>query len=62
MNLQASLPAAAINGNDVRGKGRGRGRHGGVMQGRGPPNRTPLGANQCVVCKQEGHWKNECPD
>jgi hypothetical protein len=32
---------------------------------RGVPNRkewkNPLGKNQCTYCKEEGHWKNECP-
>ncbi|KAJ7413017.1 hypothetical protein WISP_93580 [Willisornis vidua] len=37
----------------VRGTGRERGR------GRGIP--SPLGSNQCAYCKQEGHWKRECP-
>lgn len=23
--------------------------------------RRPLGPNQCAYCKQEGHWKRECP-
>jgi hypothetical protein len=31
---------------------------------KGGPNRrewrNPLGKNQCVYCKEEGHWKNEC--
>uniref|UniRef100_A0A8C4VZ67 CCHC-type domain-containing protein n=1 Tax=Gopherus evgoodei TaxID=1825980 RepID=A0A8C4VZ67_9SAUR len=26
-------------------------------KGRGPR----LGRNQCAICKEEGHWKNECP-
>ena len=64
IKLHASLLAAAINGNDVEGKGRGkskgRGGCGGIMQGRGPQKRTPLGLNQCAVCEQEGHRKNEC--
>jgi hypothetical protein len=25
--------------------------------------RNPLGKkNQCAYCKEEGHWKNECPN
>ena len=23
---------------------------------------TPLGRNQCAICKRTGHWKNECPE
>lgn len=43
-------------------KRKGRGRHGG--RGRGSPGArlvcqgTPLGSNQCAICRQEGHWKN----
>jgi hypothetical protein len=33
---------------------------------RGGPNmkgwKNPLGRNQCAYCKEEGHWKNECPN
>jgi hypothetical protein len=33
---------------------------------KGGPNRrerrNPLGKNQCTYCKEEGHWKNECPN
>jgi hypothetical protein len=33
---------------------------------RGGPNRkgwkNPLGRNQCAYCKEEGLWKNECPN
>ncbi|CAM4619569.1 unnamed protein product [Caretta caretta] len=35
------------------GRGRGRDRPG--LQER------RLGRNQCALCRQEGHWKNECP-
>lgn len=23
--------------------------------------RQPLGKDQCAICRQKGHWKNECP-
>jgi hypothetical protein len=33
---------------------------------KGSPNgrewRNLLGKNQCTYCKEEGHWKNECPN
>jgi hypothetical protein len=40
---------------------------GGQTEGqRGGPNRkewkTSLGKNKCAYCKEEGHWKNECPN
>uniref|UniRef100_A0A8C3T6Q0 CCHC-type domain-containing protein n=1 Tax=Chelydra serpentina TaxID=8475 RepID=A0A8C3T6Q0_CHESE len=34
-----------------------KGRSGPPGKGRGPR----LGRNQCAICKEEGHWKNECP-
>lgn len=27
-----------------------------------PALRLSLGPNQCAICQQEGHWKNECPN
>uniref|UniRef100_A0A670I207 CCHC-type domain-containing protein n=1 Tax=Podarcis muralis TaxID=64176 RepID=A0A670I207_PODMU len=30
-------------------------------RGRGGGRGQVLGRNQCAVCKQEGHWKDECP-
>jgi hypothetical protein len=41
----------------------GHGKAGG--QKRGPNRRewrNPLGKNQHTYCKEEGHWKNECPN
>uniref|UniRef100_A0A8C8VNE6 CCHC-type domain-containing protein n=1 Tax=Pelusios castaneus TaxID=367368 RepID=A0A8C8VNE6_9SAUR len=29
---------------------------------RGKARGPRLGRNQCALCKQEGHWKNECPN
>jgi hypothetical protein len=26
-----------------------------------PQGSEPLKKNQCALCRQEGHWKNECP-
>ncbi|XP_029457823.1 uncharacterized protein LOC115091766 [Rhinatrema bivittatum] len=40
-----------------RGLPRGRANRGGLVRG----GRVPLGTNQCAYCKQEGHWKSECP-
>jgi hypothetical protein len=34
-------------------------------QKRGPnrrEERNPMGKRQCTYCKEEGHWKNECPN
>ncbi|XP_030334306.1 uncharacterized protein LOC115604891 [Strigops habroptila] len=58
----------------IQGRGQGtpgnRGRGRGIMRGRGRGFGTfnnprsgsgRLGINQCAYCKQEGHWKNECP-
>ena len=48
-------------------RGRGRGSMRGRERGRGfynlkvGVNMERLGYNQCANCKQEGHWKNECP-
>ncbi|KYO44904.1 hypothetical protein Y1Q_0022977 [Alligator mississippiensis] len=64
MKAQASLLAAAIV--DQRGRGHGRGNRG--SRGRGGAGYAPggrgqgprLGADQCTICKQIGHWKNEC--
>ena len=65
MKLQASLLAAARNGNNSRRKGRGgsgvRGGRGGRTPGRGSQNLSLVGPKQCAACKQEGDWKNERP-
>lgn len=46
--------AAAIGENKPQEKGKGR-------QAGNLGNRPPLGKNQCAYCKEEGHWKRECP-
>jgi len=48
---------AALTGNNRRGRGRGRGMNVGE-RGRINPRLTP---DQCVICKEHGHWKRECP-
>lgn len=64
--LQATL-VAAIEENSMRGRGRNRGSYcrralsQGMGRGSGPVLYGLLGQNQCAYCKQEGHWKNECP-
>ena len=45
-------PQEGGRGRGIRGRGRGR---------PGPQERR-LGQNQCALCRQEGHWKNECPE
>ncbi|XP_029473499.1 uncharacterized protein LOC115099791 [Rhinatrema bivittatum] len=37
---------------------RGRSGRGGSFRG----GRAPIGVNQCAYCKQEGHWKADCPE
>ncbi|XP_074878289.1 uncharacterized protein LOC142028153 [Buteo buteo] len=48
-----------------RGRGRGRGRsaygRGGFMNSGNRNFNTPLGVNQCALCREEGHWKRDCP-
>lgn len=68
MKLQACLFAAALSeSQESRRRGREslRGRERGNVGGRNwyktSFGQTPLGPNQCAYCKQEGHWKNECP-
>lgn len=41
----------------MRGRGRGRG----FYNPRMGMSTERIGYNQCALCKQEGHWKNECP-
>lgn len=31
-----------------------------MRQGKNPRGQPPFRPNKCAVCKQEGHWKNEC--
>ena len=56
---------AVMTGAVDRGRGKGRGRgfngRGGCMHcGNRNPN-TPLRINQCALCREEGHWKKDCP-
>uniref|UniRef100_A0A8D0E471 CCHC-type domain-containing protein n=1 Tax=Salvator merianae TaxID=96440 RepID=A0A8D0E471_SALMN len=59
MKEKACLLAAAIQevGGTARTAGRGRG-----TQRRTISERPTLGRNQCAYCKEEGHWKQECPN
>ncbi|CAM4721747.1 unnamed protein product [Lepidochelys kempii] len=54
---QVRLMVTAVQAGTKRsgrgGRGRGRDRPG--------PQERRLGRNQCALCRQEGHWKNECP-
>ncbi|XP_067324868.1 uncharacterized protein [Anolis sagrei] len=38
-----------------------RGKRGMWKKGREGGRGMPLGRRQCAICRQEGHWKNECP-
>ncbi|KAG6938071.1 hypothetical protein G0U57_006972, partial [Chelydra serpentina] len=53
----ARLLAMALKGESGKGGGNTKGQTG--LQGKGRGSR--LGRNQCAICKEEGHWKNECP-
>ncbi|RMB93633.1 hypothetical protein DUI87_29859 [Hirundo rustica rustica] len=55
-SMLAVLQQAVGRGN---GRGRARGR-GGFGRGRGG-GQVRLGYDQCALCKNKGHWKNECP-
>lgn len=56
---------AVMTGTADRGRGRGKGRGISGREGfRNFSNRnfnTPLGVNQCALCREEGHWKRDCP-
>lgn len=47
-------------GGPGRGQGRGWGR-GGNRRGGSNQSQGKLGPNQCAYCKEEGHWKCQCP-
>lgn len=56
LNQKMTKVLVAMGERDKGGKQEGRGR------GKGKPGGRPsLGRNQCAYCKEEGHWKNECP-
>lgn len=50
------LAMALREGREEKG-GKGKGRSGSIGRGKG----SRLGRNQCAYCKEEGHWRNECP-
>ncbi|XP_037228277.1 uncharacterized protein LOC119140782 [Falco rusticolus] len=54
---------AVMAGTTDRGRGRGRGFNGrgGYMNCGDRKFNTLLGINQCALCKEEGHWKKDCP-
>ncbi|CAM4624231.1 unnamed protein product [Caretta caretta] len=53
VRLMVTAVQAGTKGSGRGGRGRGRER---------PASRERrLGRNQCALCRQEGHWKNECP-
>ena len=31
-------------------------------KGKGKDPKYPLGANQCAYCKEESHWRKDCPE
>lgn len=51
-------------GTGVCGRGIRNGRGRGFRNVQGIPLGpvVKLGSNQCAYCKQQGHWKNECPN
>ncbi|XP_063297098.1 uncharacterized protein LOC134585587, partial [Pelobates fuscus] len=51
MRKKADMLAVAIAGVDRRGPDRGDSKW----------NREPLSRNQCAYCREEGHWRSECP-
>uniref|UniRef100_A0A8C3SJA3 CCHC-type domain-containing protein n=1 Tax=Chelydra serpentina TaxID=8475 RepID=A0A8C3SJA3_CHESE len=53
----ARLLAMALKGESGKGGANTKGQTGVQEKGRG----SRLGRNQCAICKEEGHWKNECP-
>ena len=36
--------------------------HAGRKRGPKEKKKGPIGINQCAHCKEEGHWRNECPN
>ncbi|CAM5131882.1 unnamed protein product [Natator depressus] len=54
VRLMVAAVQAGTKGSEREGRGRGRGHPG--------PRERRLGRNQCALCRQEGHWKNECPN
>ncbi|CAM4598326.1 unnamed protein product [Lepidochelys olivacea] len=54
VRLMVAAVQAGTKGSEQEGRGRGRGRPG-LRERR-------LGRNQCALCRQEGHWKNEYPN
>ncbi|RLV89263.1 hypothetical protein DV515_00014981 [Chloebia gouldiae] len=62
-NLLAVIQGKGNQGMRGRGRGgRGLGRGGGLGRGHGGTAVPKLRFNQCASCKQEGRWKNECPN
>lgn len=56
-----ALVMALRQGQDKDGKQNRRNENAFIEDG-GKPRRPRLGRNQCALCRQEGHWKNECPN
>ncbi|RLV76534.1 hypothetical protein DV515_00016879 [Chloebia gouldiae] len=62
-NILALIQGKGNQGMRGRGRGgHGLGRGGGLGRGHGRTAVPKFRFNQCAFCKQEGHWKNECPN
>lgn len=58
--VRESRLIAVLTGGTARGRGRTRGRGGFKNFGNRDLN-APLGINQCAYCRENGHWKKDCP-
>ena len=59
--ILAAAFAQAQTSSQGRGFLKGRGRRRGHRVGGNSGNRIPLRRDQCAICREKGHWKNECP-